>query len=82
MYLFNNYRPRFVLPIVEKIMYNKLINVFNKNDFFLTKHQFGFREKHSTYMTILDLIDKISHQTDSKNYYLGNCWIFPKSSIL
>ena len=50
-------------------MYNRLIN-FNQNDF-LTKHQFGFRENNSTYMTILDLIVKISHQIDSKHYYFG-----------
>ena len=38
---------------------------------FLVKKQFGFREKHSTYMAILDLVDTISQEIDSKNYFMG-----------
>ena len=37
----------------------------------LVKKQFGFREKHSTYMAILDVVDKISQKIDSKNYSMG-----------
>ena len=46
--------------------------LFNQNEF-LTKHQFVFREKHSTIKSILDFIDKISPEIDrpSKNYSMG-----------
>ena len=37
----------------------------------MVKNQFGFREKHATYMAILDLVDKISQKIDSKNYFMG-----------
>ena len=38
---------------------------------FCKKKQFGFREKHSTYMAILDLVDNISQKIDSKNYFMS-----------
>ena len=72
--LLNNYRPISVLPafskIPERLMYKRLLDFLNKNEI-LVKNQFVFREKHSTYMTILDLVDKISQKKDSKNYFMG-----------
>ena len=72
--LLNNYRSISFLPafskILERLMNKRLLDVLNKNEI-LVKNQFGFREKHSTYMAILDLVDKICHKIDSKNYSMG-----------
>lgn len=72
--LVNNYRPISVLPvfskILEKIVYNRLIEYLNRMNI-LTDKQFGFREKHSTFMAILNIIDKISDEIDNKNLSLG-----------
>ena len=38
----------------------------------MVKNQFEFGEKHSTYMAILDLVDKFSQKIDSKNYSMGS----------
>ena len=34
-------------------------------------YQFGFREKRSTYMALLKLIDDISEEIDNKNFSIG-----------
>ena len=48
-------------------MYKSLLDFLNKNEI-LIKDQFGFKEKHSTCMAILDLVDKTSQKIDSKSY--------------
>ncbi len=72
--LLNNYRPISVLPvfskILEKIMYSRLSSYLEINSF-LTDKQYGFREKHSTYMALVDLIDKITNEIDNKKFSLG-----------
>ena len=72
----NNYRPISVLQvfskILERLMYKRLFDFLNKNEM-LVKKQFWFREKHSTDMAILNLVDKISQNIDSKNYSMGIC---------
>jgi hypothetical protein len=72
--LVNNYRPISVLPvfskILEKIMYSRLEIFINKHNI-LCNNQFGFRENHSTYMALLDIIDTITQQLDNKSYALG-----------
>ena len=47
-------------------MYNRLLDYVNANNI-LYPNQFGFREKHSTYTTLLKLIDDISEEIDNKN---------------
>ena len=37
----------------------------------LHNHQYGFRKKHSAYMALLDLTDKISTALENKEYALG-----------
>ena len=72
--LVNNYRPVSVLPvfskILEKIIYNRLINHFDTHCL-LNSNQFGFRSNYSTSMAVLQLLDKISTELDSKNYSVG-----------
>jgi hypothetical protein len=72
--LLNNYRPISVLPIfskvLERLMYNRLLAFLNKNNI-LAKNQYGFREKHSTSMALLQLVDDISKELDNKNNTIG-----------
>ena len=37
----------------------------------LCENQYGFREKHSTYMALLNIIDNITEQLDNKSFSLG-----------
>ena len=69
----NNYRPISVLPIfskiLEKCVYKRLIEFLDKNNI-LHRHQFGFRQGHSTATAILDLIHKINQAIDDEEYAL------------
>ena len=56
-------------------MYKRLLDFLNKNDI-LVNNQFEFREKHSTYMAILDLVDKIAASGGNKKTAAG--WKRPK----
>ena len=60
---FSNYRPISILPalskILESVMYDQLITFISDNDI-LYDFQFGFRQKHSTYMPISLLHDFIT----------------------
>ena len=71
---FTNYRPISLLSIfsqiLEKIMYKRLIAFVNANNL-LYKFQFGFREKHSTYMPLIIILDKITEALDNGNYVIG-----------
>jgi hypothetical protein len=61
-HLFDNYRPISLLPciskIYEKIVYNQLYEYFDKNKLF-SKHQHGFRKKHSTESAGLEFIGRV-----------------------
>ena len=48
-------------------MYNRLLLYLVKNDT-LCKNQYGFGEKQSTYMTLLNLVDDISEKLNNKNH--------------
>ena len=60
--LVNNYRLS-ILPVFSKIlgklMYNILLSYLDKINI-LTDKQYGFREKYSTYMAIINLVDRMS----------------------
>ena len=64
---FNNYRPISILPpiskILEKIVCNRLIIFLDKYDV-LYRHQYGFRQKHSTIHPILQLLKDIADAND------------------
>ena len=70
----NNYRPISILPIFskiqEKIVYSRLESFIDKHNI-LCENQYGFREKHSTYMAVLNIIDNITEQLDAKAFSLG-----------
>ena len=62
---FENYRPISVLScfskLLEKLMYNRLINFIDKNQI-LSKHQ--SRKNRSTEFAIIELVDKITKGID------------------
>ena len=70
----SNYRPISVLPvfskILERIMYNRLLNYLDLHKI-LTDKQYGFREKRSTSLALIDLIDKLSEEIDNKKFSVG-----------
>ena len=80
--LLTNYRPVSLLPfiskILERIMYNRLID-FVKNNKILHKYQFGFRENHSTNLALIMLIDKIVNARDNGESVLGVFLDFSKA---
>ena len=64
----SNYRPISILSffskIFEKLLYKGLLNFLDANDI-IYKHQFGFRERHSTQQAIITLVEKITGAWDS-----------------
>ena len=72
--IFSNYRPVSVLPcfskILERLVFNRCIDYINKNNI-LNKKQFGFRPKHSTYMAIIEVVDKIVHAVEKNESTVG-----------
>ena len=69
-----NYRPISVLPYFskyfEKTIYNRTISFLGKHSI-IKNNQFGFRQKHSTYMPIALLQTKISHRLDQGQFTTG-----------
>ena len=65
-----NYRPISILTffskIFERLMYHRLLDYLNKNDI-LCHNQYCFRENHSTYMALLNMIDDISNKLNNNN---------------
>ncbi len=72
--IFSNYRPVSVLPcfskVLERLVFNRCISYIDKYKI-LNEKQFGFRSNHSTYMAILDLIDKVSTSVENNETTLG-----------
>ena len=70
----SNYRPISLLSnfnkIIEKLMYNRLINYLGKLSIISDNH-FGFRSKHSTIHALLLLTDKIQKAIDKGTYSCG-----------
>lgn len=60
--LMTNYRPISMLPYIsyflEKIIHKRLMNHLDNHNI-LSPNQFGFRKKHSTYMPLLILQNRI-----------------------
>jgi len=78
---FSNYRPISVLPsfskIFEKAVFNRLNSYISTNNilshmvFVQYGYQYGFRSKFSTYMSLLDLNDKVTDSIDKKKIVVG-----------
>ena len=65
--LLDNYRPISILPsiskIFERVMFNQTHMYFSSHNLYYNG-QYGFREKHSTQLAALELIDRISQELD------------------
>ena len=51
-------------------MHNRLHHFLAEHNI-ISKKQYGFRENYSTYMAIIDLVDKISSNLDNKKHSIG-----------
>ena len=71
---FSNYRPVSILPVfsklIEKLFYKRLLNYINSNNI-LYHGQYGFREKSSTTLALIDLIEDISTAIENNEYTVG-----------
>ena len=72
--IFSNYRPVSVLhcfsKILERLVFNRCMDHINKNNL-LNEKQFGFRPNHSTYMAVIELVDKIANAVERNEPTLG-----------
>jgi len=72
--LFVNNRPISVLPsfskIFEKVVFNRMMNYLTVKNI-ISCSQYGFRQKYSTYMPIIDLFDKLSVSVDRSEFSVG-----------
>lgn len=70
----SNYRPISILPnfskIFEKLVYNRLLSYLDKQSI-LSNNQYGFRNNRSTYMAVIEMIDKITEAMDQNKYSIG-----------
>lgn len=67
---FTNYRPVSVLPVLERVIYNRLLDYLNKHKI-LSDNQFGFRKHHSTEYALTLVYDKISSAIDNNELTVG-----------
>jgi hypothetical protein len=71
---FTNYRPVSVLPLfsklLEKLYFSRITKYLNKNSI-IYPSQYGFREKHSTMLAIVDMIEKLSTSLENNEHTLG-----------
>ena len=65
--------------VFEKIMYDRLLNFFNKFDL-LYAHQYGFRKNRSTYIALLSLVDNLTQALENGEHVVGVYLDFLKAS--
>ena len=69
--LFTNYRPVSLLCILskvfERIMYDRVID-YPEEYRILFEYQFGFRKRHSTYLALMVLMDKLIKSIENGNH--------------
>ena len=71
--LFSNYRPVSLLHVfkdIGKIMYARLISFIESNNL-ICSGQYGFREKRSTSMALIELLENITYNCDKKMVTAG-----------
>src|ERR1043165_8156647 len=70
----SNFRPISILPffskLFERVMYDRLYSFISQSKI-LYPLQHGFQPGHSTYMSLLDIQDKISQAMDNNEYSIG-----------
>ena len=78
----SNYRPisilTFFAKVFEKLLYKYLLDFFDANHLFY-RHQFGFREKHSTQQAIISLVEKITAAWEAGDIAIGVFLDFKKA---
>ena len=77
-----NYRPISVLPLISKILekiVNKQLKYYLEKKGILYKHQYGFRSKYSTKLSLIHLINNLIHQIDSGKASIGIVIDFAKA---
>ena len=66
--VFSDYRPVSVLPsfskILERLVFNRCVSFIDKQNI-INGNQYGFRSGHSTYMAMIDLVDKICNAVEN-----------------
>ena len=71
--MFSNYRPVSLLScfskILERLVFDRCVNFINNQEI-LNDRQYGFRPKHSTYMAIAQLEDKITNAVEKMKLQL------------
>ena len=79
----NNYRPISLLPniskLFEKLIKNRLSKFLEENKCLFSR-QFGFRNKHSTNHTLIDLTETIRKASDDNEFACGVFLDFKKVS--
>ena len=60
----------FFSKILERLVFNRCIDYINHHEIFNDK-QFGFRPKHSTYMAIAQLVDKVTNADEKDKTTIG-----------
>ena len=72
--MFSNYRPVSLLPcfskILERLVFDRCTDYIDTNGI-LNDKQFGLRPKHSTYMAIAQLVDKINTAVEKHETTIG-----------
>ena len=72
--VFSNYRPVLVLPsfskILEQLVFNRCVSFIDKQNI-INDNQYGFHSVHSTYMAMIDLVDKICNAVKNNKQTVG-----------
>ncbi len=72
--VFSNYRPVSLLPclskILERLVFDRCVHYMDSHKI-LNDKQFGFRSNHSTYMAIMQLVDKINTAVEKDETTIG-----------
>ena len=73
-HVFSNYRPVSVLPsfskILERLVFNRCVSFIDKQNI-INDNQNGFRSGHSTYMAMIDLVDKLCNAVENTKQTVG-----------
>ena len=71
---FSNYRPVSLLPcfskILERLVFNRCVEYIDAHEI-LNEKQFGFRPNHSTYMAVVQLVDKVTNSVEENETTMG-----------